>query len=220
MTYTFPLTQADLADLLKVESVAWNPLRQQEYSGLGNGDFLVHDLAPMLWEGECTTIQMYHADAERIMARFNVLDGALQAFYMHNPAKAYPAGDPTGTLLSAANAAVTILAVGPDNKSIAFSGLPAWYMLTDGDLLAVDHGSPSRRALLQLVEGTAADGDGNTPLLEVRPHLRPGIVAGLPIQLSRPAAKVKVVPGTLRTETTGALTSRIRFTVRQTLQAG
>jgi hypothetical protein len=84
----------------------------------------------------------------------------------------------------------------------------------------VDYGTPSRRALVQAAEGATANGFGVTSEFEVRPQLRPGITTGLTVTLKKPAAKVKIVPGSLRIETVTTLLSQLRFTARQTLAAG
>src|SRR5690606_33928716 len=105
-----------------------------------------------------------------------------------------PQADPTGAILGEAE--VTIESVGADNRSLAFAGLPEGYQLTIGDMLHVDYGSPSRRALFTLCESGAADADGETDELEVRPHVRPGITAGAAVTLIKPSAKVKIMPDT------------------------
>jgi hypothetical protein len=89
-----------------------------------------------------------------------------------------------------------------------------------GDYMHVDYGTPSRRALLQAAEGATANGSGVTGEFEVRPQLRPGITAGLAVALKKPAAKVKIVSGSVRIETVTTLLSQLRFTARQTLAAG
>ena len=84
----------------------------------------------------------------------------------------------------------------------------------------IDYGTLSRRVLMQAAEGATANGSGVTGVFEVRPQLRPGITAGLAVTLKKPAAKVKIVPGSLRIETVTTLLSQLRFTARQTLAAG
>jgi hypothetical protein len=115
---------------------------------------------------------------------------------------------------------VVIASIDTNFRAIALSGLPAGYVITMGDYLHVDYGTPSRRALLQAAEGATANGSGATGEFEVRPQLRPGITAGLAVTLKKPAAKVKIVPGSLRIETVTTLLSQLRFTARQTLAAG
>jgi len=65
-----------------------------------------------------------------------------------------------------------------------------------------------------------ADSEGDAGPVEVRPHLRPWLAAGQTVTLWKPAAKVKLVSGSLRVTQVTSVTSRLRFTARQTLAAG
>jgi hypothetical protein len=213
---SFPLALADLADLLLIAAVAWNELRQDASSTLGSGEWLTHELAPPLHEAEVRTARLPHSRAEQLRARLRSLDGGAH-FYLSNPTMPYPQADPGGVLLGSASA--VIASIHANRTAITLSGLPAGYVITMGDYLHVDYGTPSRRALLQAAEGATANGSGVTAQFEVRPHLRPGIAAGLAVSLKKPAAKVKIVPGSVRIETVTTLLSQLRFTARQTLAA-
>lgn len=218
MTIAFPLALPDLADLLPVERVAWNEWRAQETSLLASGEFLSHDLAPPLWRAEITLAEMRHAVSAQMHARFLSLDGAQQHFYLHDPKLKYPQADPNGSILGSAT--VTVDSINANRKAWTLSGLPSGYTITIGDWMHVDYGNPSRRALLKAMETVQADGSGTTPEFEIRPHLRPGIVAALEVTLVKPAAKVKLVPDSLRFETVRSAFSRGVFEAVQTLAAG
>lgn len=216
MALTFPLSLPFLADLLPIESAPWNLVRQQEFSSLGTGEGLAHDLGPPLWEAEVSTGPMPHDDAYAVQARLNALTGSLQQFYLHNPAKPGPRYDPAGIILGSAAPALSF--IGANRKIVRINSLPAGYRIALGDFFAVDYGA-GRRGLIQAAEDTTASSGGVAAEFEVSPHLRPGITTGLAVQLIKPAAKVKLVPNTLRLENVGALHSRVRFTARQTLAA-
>lgn len=218
MALAFPLSLPDLVDLLKITSVSWNLVYQQEYSGLGTGEGLSHDLGPPLWEGECQTAEVYHRDIEKWRARFFALDGSNQSFMLYNPAAKYPETDPNGSVL--AGSTITIGSVGSNRKEMALSGLPAGFEVPWGAYAQITAGTPFRVALVQFLESKTATGLGNTSAIELRPHLRPWVTAGASVQLLKSAAKVKLVPNSLKVETAGALTSRLRFSARQTLAAG
>lgn len=217
MVLTFPLALDQLADLVPIVSAHWQPVWQQETSGTGGGELLAADLGPMLWEADVALRPVLNTASRPVKARLEALDGARRSFYLYDPTNCYPTHDPGGVVLG--DAEVTIKAVGGDNKTLSLEGLPAGYVLSD-DMLAVDYGSPARRALLRMVGSVTANGSGESAPFEVRPHLRPGIVAGLPVMLAKPAAKVKILPGSLSYEPASANRVRIRFRVRQTLQAG
>jgi hypothetical protein len=218
MVLSFPLSQASFGDTLQVVSVDWVPMWQQELSGLGSGEFLTNDLAPMLWRGDVTLRPMLHTDARALMTKFTALSSD-EAFYLANPLGWWPKTDPGGTLyLTSSDPKVK--SVNADKKRVAFKGLAVGLVLSAGDFWHVDYGSPSRRSLLHLVEGGTVDGAGETAELEVRPHVRPGIAADDVISFGKPAAKVKIIPGTFAPRYHSATRTQISFSVMQTLQAG
>lgn len=217
MALTFPLAQAGFGDTLPVQSVDWMPLWRQETTELGSGEFLTHDLGPQIWQGEVTLRALLHGDARALMAKLTALSSA-EAFYLADPLGWWPKADPGGALYGASEP--TILSINANRKELAFAGLTAGYVLSAGDYFALDYGSPSRRALIQLVGSGTADGSGETGEIEVRPHLRPGIAEGAAVSFARPAAKVKIIAGSLSSTMHNASRKRISFAVRQTLQAG
>lgn len=214
---TFPMSAEIFADLLRVRSVSWRLANRQELSEAG-GEQLAADLGPRLFEADIETAPMEHVEADQLQVKVDALDGALQSFYLWNPRRPYPQSDPDGTVLGEAE--IELLSLGVNNKSLALTGLPAGYVVTPGDMLAVDYASPERRMLFRFVEGGAASGAGETPQLEVRPHLRPGMVVGDPAFLARPAGKMVMVPDTAEVVQVSMVHSVLRFTARQTLRAG
>lgn len=196
MALTFPAPAAYIADLLRVPSRSFRLDPQQEYSGLGSGEVLAAELAPTRWMADIKTVPMDRASARVLQARLEALDGAINSFFLYDPWKCVPAADPGGALLGSSS--VTINTVGVNNKSMSLAGLPAGYVLTEGDHLAFDYGSnPVRRALHRVQETVAANGSGVTPSFEVRPHFRPGVTTSLAVTLIKPAAKMALVPGSL-----------------------
>jgi hypothetical protein len=215
MVATFPLAQSALADLLRIRSVVWNLERYVETSGV-EGEDIEAELRSPLWVGEVESVPMELAEANQLYARFLLLDGGMQSFYLHNPLAPYPQADPDGSIIGSDT--VQIHTVGVDNKTLRLKGLPAGYVLTIGDYIAVTYNT-SRRALYIVCETVTADGSGNTPSFEVRGYLRPGTAVNNVVDLKKPAAKVKLVDGTLRVEPLSTVHSVIRFTARQTLRA-
>lgn len=216
MPLALPLALTDLADLLRLESATWNLTQQQEYSGLGSGEGISHDLAPPLWEAECQSVQLPVLEAERLRARLNALDGSNNAFLLFNPAGAYPATDPDGAILEGAE--VKIKAIAANRKELSFKGVPTGLGLPWGAYASIVYGA-GRYALVQLLGDVTANGSGETAMVEVRPHLRPGIAAEAAVGLIKPVAKVKIIPGSLRLDVVGVKFARVSFTARQTLAA-
>jgi hypothetical protein len=144
VTLSFPLAFADLADLLPIAAVAWNEARQDATSALGSGEWLTHELSSPLHEAEVRTARLPHSRAEQLRARLRALDGGAH-FYLSNPTMLYPQADPGGTILGSAS--VVIASIHAKRTALALSGLPAGYVITVGDYVHVDYGTPSRRAL-------------------------------------------------------------------------
>lgn len=191
---------------------------QQEYSGLGSGETLIADLGPRLWKADVAFSTMSDDDAAALQADIETLDGGINEFYLYDPRKKFPRADPNGAILGSSN--VQIAALGGNNKSLSVSGLPAGYVLSKGDLFHFDYGtSPVRRALHRIVEDVVANGVGLTPSFEVRPHFRTGVQTGLAVKLVKPAAKMKLVPGSFDPGmgSVGLGTSGIAFQAMQTL---
>lgn len=215
MTASFPLAQSALADLLRIRSVTWNLQRFVETSGIEEDD-LEAELRSPRWLAEVESVPMTNAEANQLHARFLLLDGGQQAFYLHNPLAPYPQSDPDGSIVGSST--VQIHTVGGDNKTLRMKGLPVGYVLTIGDYIAVTYNS-GRRGFYIVCETVTADGGGITPSFEVRAYLRPGTAVNDAVDLTKPAAKVKLVDGTLRVEPISVVHSVIRFTARQTLRA-
>lgn len=215
MVASFPLAQSALADLLRIRSVTWNLERYVEVSGIEEDD-LEAELRSPRWLAEAESVPMEHAEANQLMARFYLLDGGQQAFYLHNPLVPFPQSDADGSIVGSST--VQIHTVGVDNKTLRLKGLPAGYVLTIGDYLAVTYAT-SRRGFYIVCQTVTADGSGVTPAFEVRAYLRPGTAVDDAVDLTRPAAKVKLV-GAIRMEPLSTVHSIIRFTARQTLRAG
>jgi len=215
---TFPMRTADLVDRMMVETVTWSLAEQQEFSGTGGGELIAADMGPRLWEAEVSTVAADLETIEALRARFNLLDGALQNFYLYDPARPNPSTDPSGALL--AGATVTIAGIEANRKELRLAGLPPAFTLTEGTRFSVTAGAPARMFLGQLGADVTANGDGDTLAVELRPHLRPWVAAGQTVRLLKPVAKVKIVPRSLSVVQVTSVTHRLRFSARQTLAAG
>lgn len=207
---------SEFYDLLPIApGTTWNQQRSDELAGLGSADTLSIEMASPLWGGEVVLDWSEWPEARRLAALVRALNGPTQTFLMPNPIAEYPAADPDGTIVGASP--VTILAIDADNTRISFAGLPEGYELGWGDLGEVVFGANPERRFVFEVWGTAtANGFGNTALVPIGPFVWPGVAAGMSVNFRRPAAKMFIVPGTLRE---GAIRSSIvdgmSFTVKQ-----
>jgi len=133
------------------------------------------------------------------------------------PFKAFPAADPRGLFLGAAAPVIASLPGG--GTTLTISGLPGHYILSAGDFIAFQRGSPARFELHKLVTGGQADAAGLSPALQVIPPIRPGTVTGAAVVLRHPAMRAKLAAGSLRMapRQPGAAQG-LSFDVIQTLQ--
>lgn len=219
MAFTFPLNRnAFFADVPTTEQTF--DLRENiEVSGLADGSILRDDLGPRLWAGRCTIEHMTFRKAREIEAKLSLLQGVGASFFVWRLDCAYPAGDPDGSLVSGSSPVIS--ALNANNRELKISGLPVGYSLGPGDMLSFAYGSsPTRYALHRIVSDAAVAGaGGETPYLEVVPHIRPGAVTSTAVVLARPYCKAVIVPGSVQPGVArGAKVRGLSFEFMQTLR--
>lgn len=193
MALSFPYTVPQFAEILRMSSIKPRLIGEQQVSGMSGGNLLVADLAPKRWEFDVTLITMESDVARGIQALIEALDESMNDFEMYDPSAAYPIADRDGSILG--SSAVKINTLNGNNKELTLKDLPPAYVLSSGDLLHFDFGSPANRALHRVVVGGTANGSGVSPSLEVRPHILPGAAVNAAVTLIKPAARVKMIPG-------------------------
>jgi hypothetical protein len=209
---TFQLPLASLNSLLKITKGLWMPRRFEELSGLGTSEFLTSDVGAPVWYSDIALAPMQMADFRTLRSRIMLLNGSANMFLFASPESMYPASDPFGVAVAAST--VLVHTVGGDNKTLRLKGLPATYVITEGDFLSITYNGG--RQALHVANETVTAVAGVTPTFEVRPHLRPGMLADDPVQLDPPEAKVKILPDTLGWDGSGEMVT-VRFQVQQTL---
>ncbi|PWE29962.1 hypothetical protein DDZ14_16095 [Maritimibacter sp. 55A14] len=215
----YPLSLAEFMDRLLISSAPFDLPEQVEIAGTAGGEILKSEIAARLWTGSVRLGRMTAEEARPIRARINLLRSAGASFLAYDPKRAFPAGDPGGTILGAATPVIDTLDA--DARLIALGGLPVGYVLAAGDMLSFQYGTnPVRYALHEVVEDSAtADGTGVTPLFEVRPAIRPGAVTGTAVALTWAHCKATLVPGEIEVGTTRrTITEGVAFRFIQTLR--
>lgn len=194
----FPLPLAAFQDRLLLTDTVFDLPEQVAISGTGGGEILSARVGPDLWTGELVFGRILTEELRLQRALVNLVRNG-GAFMITDPKRRFPLADPGGLILGSAAPVIGALDAG-DARLIGLAGLPAGYTLSSGDLLAFEYlSNPGRFALHEVSNGpVAANGAGATPLFEVRPHLRPGAVAGAPVSLRSPACKAIVVPGSVQ----------------------
>ena len=219
MALTFPLTRAAFLQALCVQGVAFDAPRQDRVTGLQGGEVLKAQAAPQLWQGSFTLAPMRARDAAEVQAVLEALEAPGRAFYCFKPNQIGPASDPLGAALSGST--VTIKSVNQSASTLQLQGLPAGYVIRAGDLLsfAYENGR-TIQALHRVRTGGTANGSGDTPDLELGPHIRAGSsFTGAAVQLVRPYCKAVLLPGSVEYGSTrNGLTAGIAFSWRQSLR--
>lgn len=218
MAYAFPLSVAEFMAVLPVSEVSFDTPEQVEVNQTGGGEILSADLGPMLWQGEVRLGTALRVEAAEADALIDILRPPGRTFYAYDTRRPAPLADPSGAILGASTPTIASLITG--NRELTLAGLPAWYVLSRGDYLAFDYGSPSRRALHKVVSVQAqANGAGTTPAFEVTPMLRPGASVGAAVTLIRAACKARLVPGSVSKGTSFSTVTRdMSFRFIQTLR--
>lgn len=217
MALSFPLAFDDLMALIGLEEGTFTLSRNDQVSGLGNGQPLNAELASPLWRFEGTTIPMDNDNGEAVAALFEMLGHPGRDFYIANPRKKGPRADPDGTNLGSATP--TLQSLASNNREVRITGLPSGYVLSRGDMIAFDYGpvGEKRRALHRIVSTVAADGDGLTPLMEVFPHIRAGAAVDDAVFLAPATMRAKLIPDSFAPAGVGSMHQRFTFSAIQKL---
>lgn len=218
MALSFPLAFNDFMALIGLEEGMFTLQRNDQVSGLGNGQPLNAELASPLWRFDGQTVAMKNDDAEAIAAIFELLEAPGRDFYVANPRKIGPREDKDGVILGSATP--TINSVASNNREATIKGFPSGYVLSRGDMVAVSYGpsGSKRRDILRIVTPSAtANGAGLTPLIEFSTFIRSGVVANDPVLLAPATMRAKLIPGSYRPVQVGALHQRFTFSAIQKL---
>lgn len=202
----------DIMSLMPVESSTFILQRQREFSRAASGTVYKKDLGPALWTATVQSVPITHEVAEQVGALIDSAEDQMAPFYVWNPRMSSPQLDRFGVILGSRTP--QIAAVNADTKRVQIKGLPVGYTLTRGDRWSTDTVAASKHAMFRVVDAlVVADGTGTTPLFEVSPYIRPGLLlaANDPVQLIKPTAIMAIIPGTLSDATTDADSSVISF---------
>lgn len=218
MAYSFPLTRAQLMDLLPVQEMTFDLPEAMEVSETGAGEILTAELGTRLWSGEIRLGDMTPDEAAEALAMIDVLRQPGASFMVHDIARPFPRSDLSGAAL--AGAAPVLDAVHANTREIRLSGLPAGFQLRRHDYLAFAYGTnPLRHALHRIAAPASASGTGLTGYFEVSPNIRPGWVTGTTVSLSRAACKAILVPKSVQPgRRRHTLTTGVSFRWVQTLR--
>lgn len=159
----------------------------------GGGEVFTSTRGTRLWTGQVSFARRMARETRRTDAILSELREAGASFLIYPMDAQYPQNDPTGVLLGGATPTVSFVFANGAELSVA--GLPAGYVLRQGDFLSFTYGAnPVRHALHQVVRDRTADAGGAIQYLQLTPRIRPGLATGTALTLIRPVCKAIVRP--------------------------
>ena len=185
MVLTTPYPLAFLSDALKLGDVTFDLLRNDEYSGSGDGRYWSAELAGPLWQISVALSARTTAEARAIDAKIRALAGTQGSFLFADPTYA-----PAGRVVPGAG--VTIAGFADNRTAIALSGLPGGYPVAAGDRISVT--AAGKVWLAEISDDAVARSDGTTDALPVYPEVPLWLTAGMAVELARPVVRVFVPP--------------------------
>jgi len=210
MAISFPRT--DVLDAPQFDQ-KFMLMERQEFSRQASGITRGKSFGSALWSVSYTSTPQRHRDAVDHEAILNSLDGVINEFYAHDLRRPFPRAHADGVFDDTGE----IASLNVNNKALALKALPAGFVLSRGDYLAFDYGTGPSRALHQVMETVTADGSGETPEFEVRPHIRPGAAVDAPVMLKTPSARFILVPASLQPSMGDPRTTSLTFSAIQSL---
>ena len=212
MALADPLPIASFADLLRVSSSTFQQGWQQQRSMTGGGETRYADRAPSMWTAELQTPPMEHAEALGLMALANSRAGGLKTFLLYDHKMPYPSSDPDGSIMGSTTPALGTIT---DRLHVAFTGFPANYVMPLGSYFGIIFDT-SRYYLGQFCEAKTANGSGAISATEIWPPL-PAMITGTPaVNVKKPVAKFRLVPGSAFPSTVNPLHSSFKLSAEQT----
>lgn len=195
--------------------------REDELAVQGSGATRVQSLAEPLWTLRAQSKSLIPSVYRTWKAKISALENGALAFYGYDLSSRYPIQYPNGSWPTGGSfngVTSTLLSVNANNKLVAIANLPAAFQFRAGDLFSFV--SSGTRALHQFVEDVIADGSGQTPQGEVRPHVRAGFSLGGNVAVKQPICVMAVNPGSVRTSVGIDGRGTIAFDAVQIFDAG
>ena len=191
MALTWPLPLSAFLDTLPIQRVTFQLANSVTHSETGGGEVISHRRGARLWAGKIILDKDYHAVWAAIEARLALLEEPGASLLIKDVRMPGPIADRDHSLLGAAVPKIATL--DSNNREMTVKGLPAGYVISQGDLLGFTYGtSPIRYAFHRVVTGGIANGLGITPDIEVIPFIRPGAQVNAVLTLGDPVLKAKL----------------------------
>lgn len=167
---------------------------RREQSRTAGGRTVVKDFGSPLWRLAAVSRSLSINELDQWRARLDALEDGLQTFRGYSMSRCYPIAHPNGSwpIGEAFSGAGTIGTVGANRKAVSLSGFPEGFQVSVGDMLRIGD-----QDLHRVMEARTVTALGNTSLLEIRPHLWPGVSAGVAVSVLRPFCLMMIEPGSI-----------------------
>lgn len=199
MALVFPLSLAAFADLLRIQSGAFSTPDNHQVTGLGSGHMLTAEFFDAVWQVQMQTAPMLNTDARRVAAIARALVQEGGSFRLYDHLACYPKLDPGGHVLGAE--IVTVTGIQPSALRL---GMPALYQVSAGDRFSISDGG-------RVYYGEFSEGGPSGVYLDVFPSIPAWVNPGMLVTLKKPAALMKIRPGSLQMTPNGPRHSTISF---------
>jgi hypothetical protein len=218
MAISFPINRIDFFTPLATVETTFALSEAYSVTETGGGEILTASYGPRLWEGQVAVHANTYLNMDALVAKVELLRQPGASFNVHQSHRRGPQADQLG--IGLLGSSPTITAVAANNRDITIAGLPAGYVLTEGDMLSFSYlSSPTRYALHRVVETKTATGGGAISAIEVVPPIRPGATFPRALTFERPFCKAVIVPGSYGAPTvTRQSRTAFSFAWRQTLR--
>jgi len=174
---------------------------RQEQSTQASGRILVKDMGAPLWTLRAASRTMSPNNLDLWRAKLTSLENGLQIFWGYPMSRCYPILYPNGTWPTGSSFSgntANLSAINVNRKAVTLSALPAGFVLSVGDYIAITFGT--RKDLHQVMETATANGSGVTNEFEIRPQLWPDMTITKAVSVKQPACQMAIVPGSLSTD--------------------
>lgn len=187
---TFPLSLDAFWDKLRLSSMSINPHEPKQIDRTASGVVLDASLGDTVWRGSARIAADPNIDnGAEIEALLSLADRVGSTFLVYDVRKPYPKSDPTGSIISGYSPTVT--SVESDNRRLTIGNLPSSYVVSPGDLIGIEYGSPTARGLYRVVQGATAS-SGTVGPIEVAPFIAGAVTGGDAVTFVKPTIEVKM----------------------------
>lgn len=164
--------------------------RRQELSRSAFGRTFVKDLGDPIWRASYVSKNLKPNQLDNWRARLDILDGGVNTFRACVISRCYPIAHPRGAWPGGASfsGVGALSGIAANRKEIRLNGLPVGTILSPGDVIMIGEGR-IHRVVVGAVMGTTQTG-----LIEIRPHLRPGVVNGTAATIVNPWSLMSIDP--------------------------